>query len=142
MRHWNASSSRARSSHSTPPHRGQVYPLGIAFGSPAALGSLVWLNTSLAIVYLLPPRPQYRSHGTHVGRLHAFGARSEAAVYRAALLSQTFAQSGLGPEDIIALHCQSLAAILEGRLAREQVMVNGEALPLAPRGLICAGMTP
>jgi hypothetical protein len=93
MRHWNASSSRARSSHSTPPHRGQVYPLGIAFGSPAALGSLVWLNTSLAIVYLLPPRPQYRSHGTHVGRLHAFGARSEAAVYRAALLSQTFVES-------------------------------------------------
>jgi signal transduction histidine kinase len=53
--------------------------------------------------------------------------RSEAALYRASLLSQTFVESGLGPEDIIALHCQSLDSILEGRPARDQVLANGDA---------------
>ena len=31
--------------------------------------------------------------------------RSEAALYQASLLSQALVESGLGPEDIIALHC-------------------------------------
>jgi signal transduction histidine kinase len=53
--------------------------------------------------------------------------RSEAALYRASLLSYTFVQSGLGPEDIIALHCESLDAILEGRPAREQVSATNDA---------------
>ncbi len=53
--------------------------------------------------------------------------RSEAALYRASLLSQTFVESGLGPEDIIALHCESLDAILSGKPAREQVTANNDA---------------
>jgi signal transduction histidine kinase len=53
--------------------------------------------------------------------------RSENALYRASLLSQTFVESGLGPEDIIALHCESLDAVLAGRPAREQVLANSDA---------------
>ncbi|MEA3060123.1 MAG: two-component system, OmpR family, sensor kinase, partial [Sphingomonadales bacterium] len=53
--------------------------------------------------------------------------RSESALYRASLLSQTFVESGLGPEDIIALHCESLDAVLTGRPAREQVLATGDA---------------
>src|SRR6516164_1839353 len=51
--------------------------------------------------------------------------RSEAALYRASLLSQTFVESGLGPEDIIALHCESLDAILSGRPALEPDAARG-----------------
>jgi signal transduction histidine kinase len=53
--------------------------------------------------------------------------RSEAALYRASLVSQTFVESGLGPEDIVALHCESLDAILRDRPAREQVVANNDA---------------
>lgn len=53
--------------------------------------------------------------------------RSEAALYRASLLSQTFVEGGLGPEDIIALHCDSLDGLLEGRPAREQVLATSDA---------------
>jgi signal transduction histidine kinase len=42
-------------------------------------------------------------------------------------LSQTFVESGLGPEDIIALHCESLDGILSGRPAREQVVTTNDA---------------
>ncbi len=53
--------------------------------------------------------------------------RSEAALYRASLISQTFVESGLGPEDIIALHCESLDAIVRGRPARDQVAATNDA---------------
>lgn len=53
--------------------------------------------------------------------------RSEAALYRASLLSQEFVEGGLGPEDIIGLHCESLDAILADRPAREQVLATGDA---------------
>ena len=53
--------------------------------------------------------------------------RSEAALYRASLLSQTFVESGLGPEDIIALHCECMDGILRGRPAREQVAATNDA---------------
>jgi signal transduction histidine kinase len=53
--------------------------------------------------------------------------RSEVALYRASLLSQTFVESGLGPEDIIALHCEALDTVLAGRSARDQVMATGDA---------------
>jgi signal transduction histidine kinase len=53
--------------------------------------------------------------------------RSESALYRASLLSQTFVESGLGPEDIIALHCEALDGVLIGRPAREQVLATGDA---------------
>jgi len=47
--------------------------------------------------------------------------RSEAALYQASLLSQTLVASGLGPEDIIALHCESLDQITEDLPHRDQV---------------------
>lgn len=53
--------------------------------------------------------------------------RSEAALYRASLVSQTFVESGLGPEDIIALHCEALEGILAGRSARDQVQATGDS---------------
>jgi len=53
--------------------------------------------------------------------------RSEAALYRASLLSQTLVESGLGPEDIVALHCECLDGIVRGRPAREQVAVTNDA---------------
>ena len=53
--------------------------------------------------------------------------RSESALYRASLMSQTFVESGMGPEDIIALHCESLDSVLDGRPAREQVLATGDA---------------
>src|ERR1700736_4832677 len=53
--------------------------------------------------------------------------RSEGALYRASLLSQTFVESGLGPEDIIGLHCESLDQVLDGKPAREQVLATGDA---------------
>jgi signal transduction histidine kinase len=53
--------------------------------------------------------------------------RSESALYRASLLSHTFVESGLGPEDIIALHCESLDSVLAGKPAREQVMASSDA---------------
>jgi hypothetical protein len=43
------------------------------------------------------------------------------------LLSQTFVESGLGPEDIIGLHCESLDGVLKGRPAREQLLATGDA---------------
>ncbi|HEV7663426.1 MAG TPA: ATP-binding protein [Chloroflexota bacterium] len=52
--------------------------------------------------------------------------RSESALYRASLLSQTFVESGLGPEDIIALHCESLDAVMAGRSARDQVLASSD----------------
>ena len=66
--------------------------------------------------------------------------RTEAALYRASLLSQTFVESGLGPEDIIALHCESLETILEGRPAREQVLVNGDAQQFLLEMMIAYGV--
>jgi signal transduction histidine kinase len=53
--------------------------------------------------------------------------RSETALYRASLLSQTLVESGMGPEDIVALHCDALDEVLVGRPAREQVLATGDA---------------
>ncbi len=52
---------------------------------------------------------------------------SERALYRASLLSQHFIESGLGPEDIIALHFESLDQALEGCSYREQARMSGDA---------------
>jgi signal transduction histidine kinase len=52
---------------------------------------------------------------------------SERALYRATLLSQHFIESGLGPEDIIALHFEALDQALDGRSYREQARMSGDA---------------
>lgn len=52
--------------------------------------------------------------------------RGEAALYRASLLSQTFVQGGLGPEDIVALHCEALDKMIDGRPPREQLLATSD----------------
>lgn len=53
--------------------------------------------------------------------------RSENALYRASILSQVCIESGLGPEDIVALHFESLDAVLPNHPYREHTRVIGEA---------------
>jgi two-component system OmpR family sensor kinase len=65
---------------------------------------------------------------------------SEEALYRVSLLSQGFIESGLGPEDIIALHFETLDKILEGYSFREQARANGEAQQFLLEVMIAYGV--
>ncbi len=56
-----------------------------------------------------------------------FKSRSESALYRASLLSQTFVENGLGPEDIVALHFEALDKALPGHPYREHARLIGDA---------------
>lgn len=58
---------------------------------------------------------------------HYLAAHDEGALYRAGVLSQRFIESGLGPEDIIALHSESLERALDGMSYREQVRASADA---------------
>lgn len=53
--------------------------------------------------------------------------RNESALFHASLLSQHFVESGFGPDDIIALHFESLEATLPRMSAREQSRAVGAA---------------
>src|SRR5215207_3391859 len=53
--------------------------------------------------------------------------RSEEALYRASLLSQTFVEHGLGPEEIIALHFEALELAMASYSYREQARAIGDA---------------
>lgn len=65
---------------------------------------------------------------TYTGALREyFETRSEAALYRASLLSQTFVESGLGPEDIVALHFEALDQALGKYSYRDQARVIADA---------------
>jgi signal transduction histidine kinase len=55
------------------------------------------------------------------------GTRSEAALFRASLLSQHFVESGFGPDDIIALHFEALEQTLSELSPREQGRAVGDA---------------
>lgn len=52
---------------------------------------------------------------------------AEASLYRASLLSQHFVETGLGPEDIIALHAEALDAATAGLPYLERARSAGEA---------------
>lgn len=52
---------------------------------------------------------------------------SESSLFRASLISQHFVESGFGPDDIIALHFESLETILPRMSAREQSRAVGAA---------------
>jgi signal transduction histidine kinase len=52
---------------------------------------------------------------------------SEEALYHASLLSQALVESGLGPEDIVALHAETLTRLLAGFAPREQVRAVSDA---------------
>jgi signal transduction histidine kinase len=53
--------------------------------------------------------------------------RGEAALYRASVLSQSLVESGLGPEDIVALHCEALDRVQLGRSPREQILATTDS---------------
>lgn len=51
----------------------------------------------------------------------------EEPLYRAGLLSQNFIESGFGPEDIIALHCEALERYMAELSSRQQVQASVDA---------------
>lgn len=53
--------------------------------------------------------------------------RTEEALYRASLLSKQFIESGMGPDEIVALHFEALDSVLEGYNAREQLRAISDA---------------
>jgi len=52
---------------------------------------------------------------------------SEASLYQASLLSQRCIDAGLGPEDIIALHCEALDRFLAGSPPRSRLRASDDA---------------
>ena len=66
--------------------------------------------------------------------------RSEAALYRASVLSQEYVRSGLGPEDIIALHAGALEQATQGLSFREQAMASTDALNFLLEIMIAYGI--
>jgi signal transduction histidine kinase len=65
---------------------------------------------------------------------------SEAALYRVSILSQSLVGSGLGPEDIFALHCESLDQTLEGLSYREQARGMSDAQQFLLEVMIAYGV--
>jgi signal transduction histidine kinase len=66
--------------------------------------------------------------------------RGEEALYHVSLLSQAFIESGLGPEDIIALHFESLDTITARYSHREQVRASGDAQQFLLEVMIAYGV--
>lgn len=65
---------------------------------------------------------------------------SEKALYKATKLSQHFIESGLGPEDIIALHFEALDQAQEGRSYREQARASSDAQQFLLEVMIAYGV--
>src|SRR5215218_5084624 len=53
--------------------------------------------------------------------------RDERELFQASLLSNDFVESGVGPDEIIALHVEALDQALEGATYREQARAIGDA---------------
>jgi signal transduction histidine kinase len=66
--------------------------------------------------------------------------RTEDALYRASLLSQRFVHTGLGPEDIIALHAGALETATQGLSFREQAHASTDALQFLLEVMIAYGI--
>ena len=65
---------------------------------------------------------------------------SEAALYRASLLSQAFVKQGVGPEEIIALHGEAFDNVCEGCSDRDKVRLGGDALQFLLEVMIAYGV--
>jgi signal transduction histidine kinase len=65
---------------------------------------------------------------------------SEEALYRVSLLSQTLIESGLGPEDIIALHFESLDRAIGNLSQREQLRASSDAQQFLLEVMIAYGV--
>jgi signal transduction histidine kinase len=64
----------------------------------------------------------------------------EEALYRVSLLSQTLIESGLGPEDIIALHFESLEKVTQSLSHREQLRASSDAQQFLLEVMIAYGV--
>ena len=67
-------------------------------------------------------------------------APTEEALYRVSLLSQGLIESGLGPEDIIALHFEALERILRDHPYRERARAHTEAQQFLLEVMIAYGV--
>src|SRR5581483_11226042 len=65
---------------------------------------------------------------------------SEESLYRASLLSESCIENGLGPEDIIALHFESLDKVLAGRSPLERARGHSEAQQFLLEVMIAYGV--
>src|SRR4051794_31808946 len=65
---------------------------------------------------------------------------SEESLYQASLLSQACIESGLGPEDIIALHFESLDKVLGSRSPLERARANSDAQQFLLEVMIAYGV--
>jgi signal transduction histidine kinase len=64
----------------------------------------------------------------------------EDALYRLSLLTETFIESGLGPEDIIALHVESLDEAMKGLSHREQARAMSDGHQFLLDAMIAYGV--
>src|SRR5947209_7273520 len=67
-------------------------------------------------------------------------AHDEEALYRASLLSRTCIESGLGPEDLIALHFEALERATEGLSYREHARASADAQQFLLEVMIAYGV--
>jgi signal transduction histidine kinase len=65
---------------------------------------------------------------------------SEAALYHVSILSRDLVGGGLGPEDIVALHCEALEQALEGLSYREQARGMSDAQQFLLEVMIAYGV--
>lgn len=66
--------------------------------------------------------------------------RSEAALYRASLMSQAFVNDGLGPEEIIALHTDALSHAVVDLPLRERLRAGTDAMQFLLEVMIAYGV--
>src|SRR6478672_2141600 len=67
-------------------------------------------------------------------------SHSEDALYRVSLLSQGLIEGGLGPEDIIAMHFETLEVILDGYSPSDRVRASGDAQQFLLEVMIAYGV--
>jgi CheY-like chemotaxis protein len=65
---------------------------------------------------------------------------SEDALYRVSLLSASFIEAGLGPDEIVALHYELLRTELRSHPARERARLSGEAHQFLLEAVIAYGV--
>lgn len=87
------------------------------------------------------PPPRATSVGDYAETLAGYLLlHSEEHLYRASQLSQECIESGLGPEDIIALHFESLATVSSGYSYREQARASFDAQEFLLEVMIAYGV--
>src|SRR5215210_5290639 len=64
----------------------------------------------------------------------------EEALYRASLLSRSFVEGGLGPEEIVALHGEAFSQAVGGLSYREQARASMDAIQFLLEVMIAYGV--